>query len=244
MKEFFARQRGTNTFWNAAFIPSLALWLDASDLATLTFNGSNISAWTDKSATHFIATQPTAIDQPLYVANGFNNLPTLSFPQLGSTQGFTITGGIPIGTNADRTLFLVINENAGRFNSEVIGASTGDMVDLGTFNRNQRLRCRSNVAGDVNVYSATNSVTYGIPHVITVTDDAANGLNAWIDSVQILTGATRAFNWDMALNLGIAWSSFNNREFGGDLSELIVCGKLSTGTREKQEGALFRKWGF
>lgn len=54
----------------------IADW-DASIFASLTFNGSNISAWADQSATGKNLSQGTASKQPLYSATGLNGHPAL-----------------------------------------------------------------------------------------------------------------------------------------------------------------------
>lgn len=41
--------RPRSTGFNPKSISGLALWLDASDLSTITLNGSNVSEWRDKS---------------------------------------------------------------------------------------------------------------------------------------------------------------------------------------------------
>lgn len=58
--------------WNPAQINSLA-WFDASDLASITFNGSNVSQWNDKSGNLRHATQSVVNDQPnTDILNGLN----------------------------------------------------------------------------------------------------------------------------------------------------------------------------
>ena len=66
----------------SGFSPSqltgLAIWLDAADTSTLTFNTTTISAWANKGNQGVgNATQGTALNQPLYVANGINGRPGL-----------------------------------------------------------------------------------------------------------------------------------------------------------------------
>lgn len=58
---------------------SLALWLDAEDMDSITLNGSTVSQWNDKSVNAYHLTQPTAANQPLYDATLLNGKPALNF---------------------------------------------------------------------------------------------------------------------------------------------------------------------
>jgi hypothetical protein len=57
----------------------LTLWLDAEDASTITLNGSNVSQWSDKSASAAHGAQATAASQPLYTASGLNGKPVVTF---------------------------------------------------------------------------------------------------------------------------------------------------------------------
>jgi len=62
------RNRG---LWNPLGVgPTLGLWLDAADASTITLNGSNVSAWADKSGNGNDIVNSTAGIQPTYVTNG------------------------------------------------------------------------------------------------------------------------------------------------------------------------------
>ncbi len=87
-----------------------ALWLDAADPSTLTFNGSNVSAWRDKSGNGNHASQGTAIRQPIYRAAGINGLPALE--------------GRHDGTNASQLIIEDTRTNSIR-NSTNIGVNVG-----------------------------------------------------------------------------------------------------------------------
>jgi hypothetical protein len=58
-------------------IASLALWLDAHDLPSISLSGSTVSQWSDKSGKGNHATQALAVRQPLYVASAIKNRPAL-----------------------------------------------------------------------------------------------------------------------------------------------------------------------
>ena len=61
-------------------------------------------------------------------------------------------------------------------NSELIGTSTGNMVDVGNWDRPQRLRLRQTD----NAFSAANALPLG-SHVIAIQGDGA-GSRAWSDA--------------------------------------------------------------
>ncbi|NUM71236.1 MAG: hypothetical protein HUU43_10335 [Ignavibacteriaceae bacterium] len=89
-------------------VPNLELWLDASDIATITKDGSNcVSEWRDKSGNARHAVQGTALNQPLWIETGKNGKATIRFD--GSTDFFdSITTNKNLGT-----FFFVSNGSKG-----------------------------------------------------------------------------------------------------------------------------------
>jgi len=220
-------------------ITGCELWLDASDASTIILNGSDVSQWNDKSIEGHSAIQATPADQPAFVSSGLNSFPTIRFPHSGSGKGMTISGGLSIGANVDRTIFLVVNPAAGFLNNEVFGAGTGQMLDFGTNFVNNRLQVRNSSS----IISNVNSVTFGSPHIIIVNDAASGNMNAWNDGVLIISNQTRHFNWNMAVDLGVGWALFDGREYNGDISEIIVYNKkLDNTERVRVETYLNDKW--
>jgi hypothetical protein len=71
---------GTTTGWTpAALGNNLSLWLDASDTASITLNGSNVSTWQDKSGNSRPGSQSNAALQPSYTNVGLNGRPVVTF---------------------------------------------------------------------------------------------------------------------------------------------------------------------
>lgn len=62
--------RALSVPWTPLQIPSCGLWLDGLDATTLTFSGSNITQWSDKSGLSKHATQATPSNGPTYVNDG------------------------------------------------------------------------------------------------------------------------------------------------------------------------------
>lgn len=89
---------------------NLGIWLDATDLESLTFNSSTISSWRNKgNAGVGNAVQATALNQPLYVANGINGLPALEGRHDG-TNGSLMRIADHAGLNhTEFTAFVVAN---------------------------------------------------------------------------------------------------------------------------------------
>lgn len=62
--------------------PSLRLWLDATDSASLTLDEGTVTAWADKSsneASYTAAGTPSAINGPTLNTSGINGLPSVNF---------------------------------------------------------------------------------------------------------------------------------------------------------------------
>jgi hypothetical protein len=68
------------------------MWLDGSDSTTMTFNGTAVSEWRDKSGKGATFTQSIAINQPTFVASARNGRSGLNFAptlQMGGPVGFS-----------------------------------------------------------------------------------------------------------------------------------------------------------
>ena len=110
----------------AAFTPAsisgLKLWLDASDSATITLNGSNVSQWNDKSTNAFNFDQGTAGNQPARTLSGQNSKTVLTF----SSNDFLKNTSINWGASAS-TLFIVGKEDdtAGTGYQNIFTTGTG-----------------------------------------------------------------------------------------------------------------------
>jgi hypothetical protein len=94
-----------------AFLPSslsgLQLWLDGADEATKTLNGSNVSAWLDKSGNNRNATQGAAATQPLNVSGG---APVAGVDFVDGTNVLALASALSFGTAA--TIVVVVTANA------------------------------------------------------------------------------------------------------------------------------------
>ena len=170
---------GVNSGGGVRFTPKkisgLALWLDASDLATITKDGSNyVSAWADKSGKGFNVTQATGSAQPLWSANtiSFDGssdflLSATGLDIMKNKAGGTIiaVGSIGSGT-ATEALFVhcTVNGLVGSRFALGIGTSISNSVRVG----GRRL--------DADAFDGTAAemITYGVTYIMTGINDYAN----------------------------------------------------------------------
>jgi len=196
----------------------LELWLDASDGSTFSYDsGSAVSEWRDKSGQGNHAS--TAANFPTRIAAGTGGLPAVDF----NRDPLTIPGGLAIGAGQDRTLFLVMDYTTLTNNNELIGTSTAQMLDVGTWTSSQRLRVRD---GSDNAFSPAGSLPTGSSLVAVRTD----GLDttAWRNGVPILSDGAGVFDWTMAASLQVGGANFAGREYVGRLSEVAVYDRALT----------------
>ncbi|MFC1659029.1 LamG-like jellyroll fold domain-containing protein [Pseudomonadota bacterium] len=94
--------------WGVAAIPTsgLTLWLDADDESTITFNGSTVSGWEDKSGNGNNVIQTTASSQPTYVVAGLNNRAVLSFDGSDTLSKASVST-LSLFSQNETTMFIV-----------------------------------------------------------------------------------------------------------------------------------------
>lgn len=83
---------------------SLKLWLDASDLSTITESSGFVSQWNDKSGNNYNATQGTGSLQPVYTASSQNGKAGIAFD---ATDDYMANGYAPNWNAIDFTIFTV-----------------------------------------------------------------------------------------------------------------------------------------
>jgi hypothetical protein len=122
-----------NAKWFTPIVASMApaLWLDASDVSTITLDGSNnVSQWNDKSGNARHAVQGTVLNRPGYLTNQLNGLGavkgngTSQFLEVASMptleNGYTIYA---VQQSSGSSSAAVASMNAGVFNGAMaIGA--------------------------------------------------------------------------------------------------------------------------
>lgn len=238
--------------WTPAQIPT-ALWLDAADTATITFNGATVSQWGDKSGNIRTVSQAVAADQPTYQATGLNGKPVLSFDGSDFLQNLT---PLALIRNAPGVTLVAVlsytNNTVGRCavsistptlgqNRATIGVNVGGFAGYMTGGR--RLDGDSfAAAGSATFSAATTLIQVGVL-------DYANS-----DAFSYINGSLNASNTSFQTNgnssdtdsgaLYIGQSGTLTNQMIGLIGEVIVTsGALSTQDRQLLEGYLAWKWG-
>ena len=217
---------------------SPALWLDASDLSTITASSGAVSQWNDKSANSRNVAQATAARQPTTGANTLNGLNVLTFggdDYLGpSASGFNpSTNGI--------TAFAVVQHTDNGFTNQAIsnqdGTGTGRAIILknnvgayGTFVGGTATNVGSNTASWVVMRV---SCAAGSNKTLTLVQNATTTTTA----TRTIESATGGFviGANKLLALTSTWS--------GLMAELVVFGsELSAGDMTAMDTYLNAKW--
>jgi len=113
------------SFFDPKSIAGLNLWLDATDLSTITKDGSDyVSKWIDKSVNAYNFDQDTASSQPQYIGSGFGteSKPYIDFDGVNDKFGNPDT--IFISGN-DYTLFAVFTQDSGASEQMILVKSSG-----------------------------------------------------------------------------------------------------------------------
>jgi len=204
-------------------VPSgLELWLDATDVASVATSGSAVTSWLDKSPKARSADWYSLGNQPTYVLSSINGLPAIRF----NRGDLRISGGLDIAAGQERTIFAVFNYTTLTGNNEIMGTSTGQMIDVGqwtpTGNQNQRLRLRQDSA---NAFSPAGSFPTGSS---ILTAQALSGSTlAWRNGSPLALSPTgEALHYDMgvgsSVNYYIGGATFNGRQMIGDMAEVLI----------------------
>ena len=236
---YLAHKWGLNGYYDSSIplsIPGCQLWLDATDSSTFTLNGSNVSAWRDKSGLGNNATANT----PIELNSTINGFPALKF-----TTAEYIGGNISITGNT-LTVFSTFKVSSlptfGRVIS--LGSLGGD--DFNNTSSTCILNYGSAAMGPMRVSQYVSSATPLNTSVVhTVYFDGTNTYvytNGGTASSMSSSGnfSVSRYNLGRSTNTGDTYSAFS-----GFLGEVIIYNSaLTTTQRQTIEGYLARKWGF
>ena len=111
------------------------LWLDASNIDgryNKSLNdGDKVAEWIDLSGHGNHAIGIDTSRQPVFDVDGLNSENAILF----TSDHLLISGGVDIGFNQARSVFFVYNSNSYKSSGdEVMGISTGHMIDIGNYN--------------------------------------------------------------------------------------------------------------
>ena len=230
---------GINSFaanWTP-ILSSPSLWLDASDISTITLNSGNVSQWNDKSGSNKNATQSNSTYQPQLLNSAINGLSVINW---GSSQNSKSIGYSSAGLVV-KDVFIVGDFDGSAFNNYNTLFGPFDAV---------------NPVGIVSLtnnyfYNYSDNTAYYFTNYYLNASSSDSNLNVFpsIASPFILMAqATRTDNnnWSSGYNVGAdrEYAVSLNRTWTGWIGEVLVFpSSLSVEDQAKVEGYLAHKWG-
>lgn len=211
----------------------LALWLDASDLSTITESGGSVSQWSDKSESMDHLVQASGSLQPVTGAETLNGRNVLTFAgaeQLDFTTGRTFSGGA--------TFFIV---------HEPDSTSAGGLVGSKVYAASQKLMILASTYFTrlINGGTSTSSVLVAntSPAILTYRRNTEDLADLFVNGGDL----NRLFS-DVAQSGDIVWSRVGNTSltqyYSGKIAEIIMFDRELSNDEINSVGQyLSNKWG-
>lgn len=230
-----------------AFLPSdisnLALWLDASDAATITESGGAVSAWADKSGNGNDATQGSAPNQPTYQATGLNGKPTLHF----AADHLNVADDISLD-HTGLTVFVVTAATVDNAGSHYIlwkwlDTTNREFILRHDFNNNDTRFFSSSNGSAVDGSITGGALNLGTAQILEVINDngAATGSQLLIDGASVGTDSTPGTIFNGSDSLKVGHSSGGGEKVISEV--LLYTQPLNTDQRDQIRTYLTEKWG-
>ena len=226
IEDFFLLSNGGS--FTPTDIPGLALWLDASDAATITLDGSNnVSQWSDKSGNARHASQETALNRPSYTGSGQVN--GINCPTFNGTNHFLLTPAVTL--SQPTTVFIALRPTS---NSWFRGIYDGSITRNAIFGN----------AGVVDIHAGTS-----LPGTTALTLNSASQITAVFNGASSSTRVNRAARSSGnagtdSLTGGVHVGRSYNSYWEGQIAEVVAySGTLSTTQRDAVESYLASRWG-
>lgn len=205
-------------------LPNLAIWFDASDTSTLTFNSTTISGWKNKGNMGIgNAAQGTALRQPLYVANSIGGKPGLRGKHNG-VHGSYMTITTPSMIYTQFTHFVVFQRAvdtglqeriSGKYDTAVNDRE--QMIQISTADTINGFIDADGASGSTNVVGVpTPTLAVGVPYIAM---HRYNGTNNY-SNVNRNNGGTSAYTGGV-FNASGDYQLFNSSTFGENFDGLI-----------------------
>jgi hypothetical protein len=245
-------QTSVNAFFQPTQISGCALWLDATNRSSFTFNSpTTISAWNDRSTNNLSG---SAVNSPTYVANVLNGLPVVRFN--GTSQYIDFGNVLNLGTNS-LSIFVVTKFVAAVSGGKGIVGKASYRANSGRWAMTYEIQFASgmttfiedgtngqatfvfNPSTQFNVFSTQNNRT-------STNRIYANGtLGSQVSFTQAtnnLSNTDRLFVAAYPNNTGLAPQAGYYLE--GDIGEVLVYfANITDAQRQQIEGYLAWKWG-
>lgn len=223
-----------NTF-SVTSISGLKLWFDANDSTTISYSGSNIAQWNDKSGNGRNATP--YLNNCTYNATGFNGKPAIYF------NSSTLQAPLPTGSFTNGATVITAYYCSGGGWGVPFTKSYSNIGD--PFDIYQTSRYISSFASGTSFNSTINVANLSTPCLFGITGNTTSWNEYVNGGSQTYTNTTTTGFNDVNSNLffiGGRWDKVTN--LIGYVAETIVyAGVLSTIDRQKVEGYLAWKWG-
>ncbi len=229
---------------SATFSPldlSPALWLDASDAATITQVANAVSQWNDKSGNARHATQGTGANQPVTNTRTLNARNVIDFD--GSNDNMLMNAGLYSFTNTNNTTFIVyMNDVVGGVTRKLIEGTNGSQTLLLAENPDSnRLETRQHTS--TNMFVAHADDTAGV--ILSYTKNGG-GTSARRNGPSLTTGSNVAGGQNFTItsfNIGSA-AGGGSAFWDGVIAEVILYGTaLSASDLNLVGNYLATKWG-
>lgn len=230
-------------FGVAAFAPTdianLALWLDASDTATITHSSNAVSQWDDKSGNARHVTQGTGANKPTTNTTTQNGRNVLVFDSTDTlVRASTTIGG-------DVTVFAVFRKTGTANSFESFPVTLTEINVPRPFDRYNSSMIAP--AGQPNVTGATDLSTQTTWCQITNQIDSAatNSYTEWKNGVStaVVTGTSGGTLGNASQAITIAGREDGATHLTGDIAEIVIYeALLGTTDRETVEDYLIARW--
>ncbi len=214
---------------------STKLWLDASDLSTITESLGVVTQWSDKSGNnnHMTASgNPITTPGNTIDLDGNDAFEKLNFavPASGNLQVFIVCDVQQVDNSADAILSMNATNNDFQIDSGTASAMSGRIQGTG-------IGSGSTGIGWSSVIGA---------HIWNATFDFTSG-NYSLKRDGLRVPGTALANYTTKLNQSLDLRIFLNRAISefpkGEVSEVVILEDVSDPTKEKIEGYLAHKWG-
>jgi hypothetical protein len=243
---------GGPQLWTPAELgAALALWLDASDAATVTESGGFVSQWDDKSGNSRDFTQGVAGTQPAYALASINGLNTISFDGTNDSiarvaESWAYNYPINVFTIFKATAFNASYNGLFGFYTSA-GPTTAGFGAFIKSNGTSAIYATDTSNGQPN-YDGTGALTYAInTGYIFGATIGDNSITSFGDGT---ADGSASGTWTLRNNVGSGdvnvgsdprFARYTEWEIGESI--ITTGGAISIANREKMEGYLAWKWG-
>jgi len=227
-------------------IPNLAVWLDAADYGSFTFNSTKVSQWNDKSGKANHASQGTDANRPTYVGNGLKSRPTVDFT---TNNLLTIADAVSLNYTT-LSLFAVLQRQSDAGANQIWfrkwTESTQREFGLLTGTTDELTLQSSSTGADLSSSPGVSGATFGCPvGTAFVADGYFNGSSAvlsinnqYLDTQSVST----VFNGTSPLFIGAGGTGMGAPALGRISEILIYTQLLNASQRLKVLRYLSAKW--